>query len=115
MKYKVALLLPFCASIGVADTLAPSGAEIPPAYETLTAFGMISDARVDFDAVTIEQTDGFTVTAPDGSTFIVDNVEKPNCVFIATYVDNSNPDNPIDVSEINSNVNVQEVNFDNCQ
>lgn len=97
------------------DPLFPSYPSVPPAYENLNPSSMVNKARVTFEPVVIERTDGFTVTDPDGNTFVVDNIEQPRCAFYASYVDTG--DDPFGAADMQviSNVYVQEVNFQECR
>lgn len=97
-----------------ASPLYPASPSIPGGYEILTAQSMISDARVDFDAVTIDYTDGYTVISPDGDTFIVDDIDDPKCALYTSYV--VDDDSGFFVApEVISNVYIGEVNFEHCQ
>lgn len=91
--------------------------EIPASYKTLNAGEMISEAKVDFSgqSTTINSTDGYTVTTPDGQSFLVDDIEKPKCAFYGTYIDAGDNPNTALGFEVVSNVYVEEVNFENCQ
>lgn len=104
-------------SSAVDDPLQPVYPSIPPDYATLDTGSLINDARVNFGfEPTVESTDGYQVTSPDGDVFYVDNVEQPSCAFYATYVSNDD-ENGFGSGglEVFSNVYIEEVNFENCQ
>jgi hypothetical protein len=95
----------------------PSYPTVPPAYEVLRPSKLTSAARVDFPAYTIKRTNGYKVTAPNGTEFVVDNIVQPKCAFYATYV-STNDSGYLSLSsnvQVKSNVYIGEVNFDKCQ
>lgn len=98
----------------IAAPLYPASPSIPGAYEVLSPQSMISDARVDFDSVIIDYTNGYTVISPDGDIFVVDDIEDPKCALYTSYVV-SDDSGFFVVPEIISNVHIGEVNFENCQ
>jgi len=117
--FLVLLILTLPEQYAVGQIITPTYPQIPPSYERLNPSGMINDARVTFGFgfKPIETTNGFTVTDPNGNTFVVDDIEEPKCVLYLSYVqidDEPGASLPIGV-EINSSVYVEEVNFDNCQ
>ena len=97
--------------------LEPSYPSVPSSYEVLSPSKLISTAKVDFAAYVIDYTNGYKVTAPNGTEFIVDNIAQPKCAFYASYV--GNDDNGfLGISggtTVTSNVYIGEVNFANCQ
>lgn len=125
MKHGVSVFLQFLvlltageclASAGTGD-LVPSFPNIPSDYETLDPGVLIAESQVNFPAYYVGYTTGYRVTAPDGTEFIVNDIDKPTCAFYGTYV---NTDGSMDGDlgeslEINSNVYINEVNFENCQ
>jgi hypothetical protein len=103
---------------GISNTLEPSYPSIPASYTELQPGEMISDARVDFgfENTEVGKTDGFRVTDPNGNTFVVDNIEEPQCAVYVTYIENEDGFNPaIGKIELINNVYIEEINFENCQ
>jgi hypothetical protein len=97
--------------------LGPSYPSIPPDYTTLRVQRLIANAKVNFPAYVVDRTDGYRVTTPSGTKYIVDNIVQPKCAFYATYVDTNDSDHLTMSSstEVVSNVYIGEVNFANCQ
>ncbi|PWR00565.1 hypothetical protein [Leucothrix pacifica] len=117
-KY-TSLLLKTILTISFAPALAdspttPSYPSIPASYEVLQASKLVASAAVHFKAYKVDWTNGYKVTSPDGSEFIVDSLAQPKCAFYATYV--SQDDNGfLGSTQVVSNVHIGEVNFENCQ
>jgi hypothetical protein len=104
------------ASAGTGDLVA-TFPDVPSDYETLEPGVLLAKAQVNFPAYYVGYTTGYRVTAPDGTEFVVDNIDEPKCAVYGTYV---NTGGTIDSTlgeklEINSKVYINEVNFENCQ
>lgn len=106
----------FHSSAMAVDPLKPKFPSVPPAYETLSIGKQLAEARVNFSAtngVSVEETNGYTVTDPFGNTFVVDNIDDPTYAFYGNYVETSDNLTVFDTPEINSTVYVEEINFGN--
>jgi hypothetical protein len=120
LRFYTFLILLILTRQAVGQILTPTYPQIPPSYKDISSSGMINDARVNFGQGFREietMYDGYTVTDPYGNTFVTDDIEEPECTLYLNYVQNDNePGNSLPIGvEINSNVYVEEVNFDNCQ
>lgn len=105
------------SSVHAERRLAPSFPPIPPDYQELRAQKLVNDAKVTFPAYYIDRTNGYRVTTPSGTEFVVDSITQPKCAFYATYV-NTDGDGYLGLSggtKVESNVYIGEVNFDHCQ
>ncbi len=116
--FKVVLLFILTLSIARAgDPQSPSYPTIPPAYEELQVQRLVANAAVNFPAYQIDYTNGYRVTAPNGTEFIVDNIAQPKCAFYGNYV--TTDDNGFlgigGGAKVVSNVYIGEVNFAKCQ
>ena len=99
------------------DPSKPSYPSIPSDYQELHLQRLIADAAVNFPAYYIDRTNGYKVTAPNGTEFVVDNIAQPKCAFYGTYIAPNN-DGFLGVTtapQITSNIYIGEVNFDKCQ
>jgi len=96
------------------DPTKPSYPTIPASYEVLHASKLIAAATVNFPAYKVDWTNGYKVTSPDGSQYIVDNIVQPKCAFYATYV-STNDDGYLGSTQVVSNVHIGEVSFENCK
>lgn len=115
----IGMSLYFISTILHADNnpLTPSYPEIPSAYEVLRPGKLLAKANANFPTYLIKQTNGFKVTAPNGTEFVVDNIVQPKCAFYGTYI-STNEDGFLGVSSptpIVSNVYIGAVNFEKCQ
>ncbi len=116
----LALGLFFVFNLSVAIASSPSQPgypSIPSPYKVLYAQKLVADAAIDFPAYYIDHTNGYRVTAPNGTEFIVDNIVQPKCAFYGSYIATDN-DGFLGVSggvQVASNVYIGEVNFANCQ
>ena len=99
------------------DVLAPTYPKIPPAYINLTPQRLITSARVDFPAYYIDHTNGYRVTTPSGTEFVVNSITQPKCAFYANYVstDDSGYLGVNNKVSVNNQVYIGEVNFEKCQ
>lgn len=97
-----------------AERIGASYADIPPSYEVLSPSKQIGDARVDFDAVDINLVNGYHVTDSYGNSFYVDDIEKPDCAFYATYVEPGDGFGGGDI-QVDSSVYIEELNLDGCK
>ncbi|QTR50525.1 hypothetical protein [Candidatus Thiothrix anitrata] len=99
-RFLVGLLLAISSPLLLADNqLWPSFPSIPPSYQVLRPQTMVKNAKVNFPAYVVEQTNGYRVTAPDGNELIVDSITQPKCAFYGTYV-NTDEDGYLGMGEI---------------
>jgi hypothetical protein len=114
----VGLVLAFGTSTTQAERrLGPSFPPIPPDYQNLQPQKLVNDAKVTFPAYYVDRTNGYRVTTPSGTEFVVDSITEPKCAFYATYV-NTDDEGYLGVgggTTVESNVYIGEVNFDHCQ
>jgi hypothetical protein len=109
----------FNTSLAMAgDPREPTYPNIPPSYQVLHAQKLVANAAVNFPTYYIGRTNGYQVTAPNGTKFVVDNIAQPKCAFYGTYV--TTDDNGFlgvggGGTQVVSNVYVGEVNFTKCQ
>ncbi|WP_287603642.1 hypothetical protein [Thiothrix sp.] len=99
------------------DQLHPSYPTIPPDYAELYTHSLIADSKVNFSAYYIDKTNGYRVTTPSGTEFVVNSITQPKCAFYANYVSNDE-EGHLGVSNnvaVNNSVYIGEVNFENCQ
>ena len=104
-------------SVSAKDPLTPSFPSIPPDYAELQAASLVSSAKVDFPAYYVDWTNGYRVTTPSGTEFVVNSITQPKCAFYANYVSNDE-EGHLGVSNnvaVNNSVYIGEVNFENCQ
>jgi hypothetical protein len=99
------------------DHLHPTYPSIPPDYEVLYPHSLVSSARVDFPAYYIDHTNGYRVTTPSGTEFVVNSITQPKCAFYANYVstDDSGYLGVNNKVAVNNQVYIGEVNFEKCQ
>lgn len=99
------------------DKLEPSYPKVPPDYQELQAHSLVADARVSFPNYYIDWTNGYRVTTPSGTEFVVNSITQPKCAFYANYV-STDEEGHLGVSNnvaVNNSVYIGEVNFENCQ
>ncbi len=99
------------------DRLNPSYPSVPSDYTELHVGSLIADAKVDFPAYYIDWTNGYRVTTPSGTEFVVNSITQPKCAFYANYV-STDEEGHLGVSNnvaVNNSVYIGEVNFENCQ
>ena len=99
------------------DHLHPTYPSIPSDYEVLYPHSLISSARVDCPAYYIDHTNGYRVTTPSGTEFVVNSITQPKCAFYANYVstDESGYLGINNKVAVNNQVYIGEVNFEKCQ
>ena len=99
------------------DHLHPTYPSIPPDYKVLYPHSLVSSARVDFPAYYIDHTNGYRVTTPSGTEFVVNSITQPKCAFYANYVstDESGYLGINNKVAVNNQVYIGEVNFEKCQ
>ena len=99
------------------DHLHPTYPSIPPYYKVLYPHSLVSSARVDFPAYYIDRTNGYRVTTPSGTEFVVNSITQPKCAFYANYVstDESGYLGVNNKVAVNNQVYIGEVNFEKCQ
>lgn len=104
-------------NISANDLLNPSYPSVPPDYTELHASSLVSRAKVNFPAYYIDWTNGYRVTTPSGTEFVVNSITQPKCAFYANYV-STDEEGHLGVSNnvaVNNSVYIGEVNFENCQ
>lgn len=111
------IIMIFPKLLSADEVLAPKYPSIPPDYNNLYPQSLIASARVDFPAYYIDRTNGYRVTTPSGTEFVVNSITQPKCAFYANYVstDESGYLGVNNKVAVNNQVYIGEVNFEKCQ